>query len=259
MKNTTISKIIDNKEILYDTIYDDIFEKGENINLHDRTNVSTAKDLCVELTNKCNLKCQNCFCHSGNDYISLNSFKNILSEYNDRIIRICLSGGEPLLNKNILPILDYLNTIPNLGKVLSTNGLFLNQEILSRLKQPFWTVAVSLHGTRETHNTYVGKNVYDAVIHSINELSEEHINTHIYTVLHNKIDNDDILSLKDIKKNYNISVLRLIKIRKYGRYQESESPIIKNINEYIEKGIFYKNQKSKTFFVSARKEKRNTN
>lgn len=204
------------------------------------------------------MKCKNCFCFFGDDEISISELKEIITEYQDRIIRICLSGGEPLLNKQILPMIDFLNTIPNLGKVLSTNGVLINDELLFRLKNPLWTVAVSLHGNKETHNNYVGKNVYDNVIHSLQKLSEEQINTHIYTVLHNQINKNDIISIKEVKRKYRISVLRLIKIRKHGKYQESLSPIISNINEYIEKGVFFKNRESKTFFVSAKLEKRIT-
>jgi sulfatase maturation enzyme AslB (radical SAM superfamily) len=69
---------------------------------------------------------------------------------------INFKGGEPFLNTETLEILNYLDQksiLQNVNIVVSTNGTYINDEILNILKKCKWiTINVSLDGINELFN-----------------------------------------------------------------------------------------------------------
>ena len=259
MEDTKLHKVIDGKNIFYDLKLDIIFEEFVDICDNDRTNVTSPRDLCIELTNSCNFLCKNCFSQKKATFLSLNKTIEYIKYYESKVIRMCLTGGEPLLNPEFRNIVGYLNKISNMGKVINTNGFYLDDTLCNLLKKNGWTVAVSLHGKSETHNEYVGFDSYDRIIKSLTLLRKYSINTHIYTVIHNDFEENDILHLIELKKDFNISDLRLIKIRENGLYQNINNNNLTQIPENFAASIFYKTKKSNTIFISAEQEIRLSN
>lgn len=258
-----ISKTINSVLLNYDIKKDFISSETFSPKLTNRTNVPFLCDLCIEITNMCNFFCKNCFSNQGYNCLPLESIKEILNEYKEKIIRICLSGGEPLLHKNIKEIIQFMNTMDGCGKILSTNGYFITEEIISLLENNNWTVAVSLHGRENTHNCYVRKESYERIIRNIALLKQHNINTHIYTVLHNAFQMEDLFHLIKIRDYYDISLLRLIKVRnaQYGRNESTFCQInISELNKIISKDekLFYKDEKTDTLFFSVDGELRKT-
>lgn len=258
MENTKLHKIIDGKNIYYDSKLDKIFEEFIEVNNNDRTNVSYPRDLCIEITNRCNFLCKNCFSQKSANFLTLSKIKKYVKYYENRIIRICLTGGEPFLNPEINDIIYYLNGFGNIGKVINTTGFFLDNSIIYDLLKK-WTVAISLHGRPEIHNEYVGVDSYNKIVNSLDLLCKKHINTHIYSVIHNNFEEKDIFHLIELKNKFNVSDLRLIKIRNSGVYQNINDNILVKIPENIKNDIFYKAQKSNTLFISTEEEVRLTN
>jgi len=112
------------------------------------------REIIFVLTTRCNQKCNFC-CEprSQNDF-SLEYAKyciDIVSKNN--IEWIDLSGGEPLLHRNITDIAEY-SYKSKLKTTLSTNGLLLEMfypELKGKINQ--WNL--SLHGLNQTHNKIV--------------------------------------------------------------------------------------------------------
>lgn len=110
-------------------------------------------NLYIKITNGCNAQCAFC-CNAGHQSgvtFSMSKLIECIEEINRtriRLHRICLTGGEPSLNPNIVKeILDYIKTSHqcNASQVqINTNGL--TQESLKMIRHPrLNVVSVSMH------------------------------------------------------------------------------------------------------------------
>ena len=98
----------------------------------------------LELTGQCNLRCPACYAGSPNG--PHRSFESLCGDL-ERFLAdrgpfdvLQLSGGEPLLHPDLLPIIDHCRTLPIKGLMINTNGL----ELLRRkVWPPNWPPAKS--------------------------------------------------------------------------------------------------------------------
>ncbi|MBN2488327.1 MAG: radical SAM protein, partial [Methanosarcinaceae archaeon] len=113
-----------------------------------------------ELTHECNLRCKHCLINAGKreqNELSLDEIKKIIDELAElKVFTITLGGGEPLLRKDFLGIVDYASQF-NFGLKLSTNGILVDNDLLDRLKDTnVFSVQVSIDGFEQTHNAFRG-------------------------------------------------------------------------------------------------------
>jgi len=114
-----------------------IIRKGDPNNGQDR--LGTPQLLVLDITHSCNLSCRICDIwktHDKEKDIDISFIKKMLSQAKGMGIKeIALSGGEPLLRKDIFDIFDYARKIriKNLGVL--TNGILV-EKYMERLK-PF--------------------------------------------------------------------------------------------------------------------------
>lgn len=86
----------------------------------------------IAITNRCNLNCIHCTAKSNINEIDTLSLKEIyaiidqICDVNPRIINI--TGGEPLIRKDILQILNYIRNKYSGYIVLSTNGILITNK-----------------------------------------------------------------------------------------------------------------------------------
>ena len=260
MKKLEIVKAIDDRIIHYDIFRDLIYEEGVKVTSNNRSFVTQPRDICIELTKKCNLRCENCFIENGDEEISYNDIYNTIDKIKDKIIRICLSGGEPFLYSQIDNTLAFISSMNDLGKVISTNGTCINDDHINIMKGNYWTVAVSIHGRKETHNQYTKSSSYDTVIKIIEKLGKNGINTHIYSVMHDRMSLEDYEFIKRIKDKYEIAVLRMIKVRMHGRYKiDNNNELFTAVKRDLSDGIILKTEKTNTLLLSVNGEMSYTN
>lgn len=112
----------------------------------------------VEITTKCNLHCPYCFNDSGmqdyNQDMSMDIFKAILNELlANKIYNITISGGEPLLHKQIKDFFSMLFE-NNIKVTLITNGTIYNNDILDMLVRNDVKVQLTIDGPTESHNSF---------------------------------------------------------------------------------------------------------
>lgn len=90
----------------------------------------------MKVTSQCNRKCE--FCYENQDNrkeLSKNQIKYIIRFLKDNGCRtLMISGGEPLLRKDIYEIIEYASTCKVKTK-LATNGTLLNCHVATRLKE----------------------------------------------------------------------------------------------------------------------------
>lgn len=139
------------------------------------------KDVVWELTLRCNMACHHCGSNAldpRQDELTPDQIRDIAHQLADvPILRLCLSGGEPLLN----PIWsEVVRTVTSRGTAMSiiTNGLALAQEDtfdeFCRLREQghHVTISVSLDGLRNTHNMIRGIDCFDRAIQGVKRMRE---------------------------------------------------------------------------------------
>ncbi len=113
-----------------------------------------------EITQRCNLSCVHCRSASDSDasrgIFTLERSKELI----DEISRFCqpvvvLTGGEPLMHKNVFEIAEY-GTDRGFRMCLATNGVPVNDEICEKIKDSgIKIVSLSLDGsTAEIHDNF---------------------------------------------------------------------------------------------------------
>ncbi|MFN3478979.1 MAG: radical SAM protein [Thermodesulfovibrionales bacterium] len=117
------------------------------------------------VTKRCNLLCPHCYIDStarleqNNSELTTEEARHVIDELsyiNDRLMLV-LSGGEPLLRRDIYEIIEYASSggfIP----VLGTNGILLTKEVVSLLKEAgLRGVGVSIDSVNpEEHDRFRG-------------------------------------------------------------------------------------------------------
>jgi len=154
----------------------------------------------LELTYKCNHKCLFCSCpwEADNDYkkrqeLSLDEWKRCIKTLTENgVFNIALSGGEPLLNKNIKEIIKFASScmsdcIETIGDslvserkppkmYLISNGALINDEILKLCREHKVHLSMSLPGLR-TFKDHTGFNNSSKVLKNFKKANKLGIDT----------------------------------------------------------------------------------
>lgn len=138
----------------------------------------------IQLTNRCNLKCIHCCvdANSSNTTQEDLTTEQIKTIFNKLIIwnpvSISLSGGEPMIRKDFIDLLEYLRENYNGKIILSTNSLFINNENVKKLVMYCDNFDISIDGVdEETCSIVRGKGVFDKVCHNVDMLKSLGVKT----------------------------------------------------------------------------------
>ncbi len=168
----------------------------------------------VSVTNRCNMKC--CYC-MPDGYIGPST--DILSD--DDIINICkslakngithikLTGGEPLLRKNLSTLIKKIKNETNIKKVsLTTNGLLLASQLNDLIEAQVDGINISLDAIDSV--LYKKITGVDKVYEILNLLEKFELynfkNIKINCVLINSLNQGEYIKIATLAKKNNISV-----------------------------------------------------
>jgi AdoMet-dependent heme synthase len=178
------------------------------------------KNVSIEINNTCFFKCRMCYfwknelIKNDKNALNINQYKEFIQD----LAKICgpdtvvsITGGEPLMSKNTIKVLNILGK-NRFKTLLNTNGWLLSNEIINQLQKSDLTkIGISLDGsTAQIHDTIRGKpGSYKRIMIAINNLKtiycknkkniEININTTISKLNLNDIEN--IIDLVDSNKN----------------------------------------------------------
>ena len=129
------------------------------------------------LTNRCNLRCKMCDIPTSSakieDDLSTQKIKEIITQVkNLNVSHLILSGGEPLLRKDILEIVKFSVGIGIKMVDIITNGLLLDDYIAEELvKSGLNHVTISLDGLSEKHDKVRGPQAFKRATESIDRIN----------------------------------------------------------------------------------------
>lgn len=178
-------------------------------------------DLCI--TNNCNYRCAHCSLSSGSINVKEMSLQKIKEILKDAHLlgakKLDISGGEPLLRKDLFEIINFGKKLGFKIKIL-TNGYLLSYKNLKRLKKlGLDAIGISLDGS--THNIYNKirrKNnvIFNKVISNIKKSVAFGFYTKINTVVFNS-NLKDIVNITKLCDNLRVDELRICYFIPFGR------------------------------------------
>jgi molybdenum cofactor biosynthesis enzyme MoaA len=149
---------------------------GLSLDVVNRTLANDPHEICFEINRQCNLMCPICIAGAGlhsDLYLSLLEFDETLKKFGGTLMRITLTGGEPILHVDFVNLVR-LALAKAKGVVIATNGYqpTILEGALSGLKP--LTVTVSMHGSREIHDQFVGRTgAFDRALDTIGRCLEQ--------------------------------------------------------------------------------------
>ncbi|HSE02073.1 MAG TPA: GTP 3',8-cyclase MoaA [Burkholderiales bacterium] len=128
--------------------------------VHDRLG-RALRDLRISVTDRCNFRCVYCMPKEvfGKDYQFLERREILTFEEIARLARVFrglgiekirLTGGEPLVRRNIEQLIELLAAIPGLDLTLTTNGSFLDRKARALKAAGLQRITVSLDALDDT-------------------------------------------------------------------------------------------------------------
>ena len=189
-----------------------------------------------EATRRCNLKCKHCGSPSEEVQLPeelstkevIGAFHQIEKDFNmSKFRHINITGGEPLVRKDLLYILEQISQSPHYRNIdIQTNGVVLgrNPDLIDDLKKFGVTgIGVSIDGFREEHDSFRGLNgSYDLVVKAAHESVEKGMTVTVSTVAHAGNVNRIPLFFEKVKKEIHPRIYRVMTVDLLGRAEENK-------------------------------------
>jgi len=173
-------------------------------------------------TRACNYNCLHCSFasnpHAINE-INTEGGKKIVDDLYDMGAKwFGLSGGEPLVRKDIFEIIEHAKSL-GMNVSLITNGFYVKGDILDKLIKNEVMTAVSLEGTEKTNDMTRGKGSYKIALEAMKNLSDGNIFDCIVSTL-NKNNCSEVDHVAEIGYKYNATRVVYHNYVPVGRAQE---------------------------------------
>ena len=179
----------------------------------------------LEVTSRCNLSCEQCFNMNHEDFYTDISYENILSIIDDLkasgVLQLTITGGEPLVRKDIFKILDHIFD-KGFGVRFFTNGTTLNEQNVERLSSyNISHIFASLDGIGEVNDILRGGKTFEKISRGIMRLARTTGNVTLSVTLH-AFSLENIPQIFQFAKDNNVKSLL---IRPLLQYSDKESPL----------------------------------
>lgn len=208
----------------------------------------------LDITNQCNLRCKHCCVSAGENLygedLTTEQLKKVLNkiyEYQPRMISI--SGGEPLVRKDFVEIIEDIKLHYNGPLDLMTNATLIDDKMAKFITQNFISVSISLDGVDdETTSIIRGKGVFAETVHGIKLLKKYGMKNIESSMVVCK-ENEQYISkfqklCKDLEVNSKLRILepggRIDRFDDEVHYVDSEiNPEGKELEIYLKKCLNY--------------------
>ncbi len=197
----------------------------------------------ISVTDRCNLRCRYCMPPEGHDLGGHHDILNL--EEIARLVRIAsyigikkvrLTGGEPLLRRNIVQLVRYIKAIPDIDDIaVTTNGIFL-PDLADDLKQAGLNrVNISLDTFKADRYSFItrGGELNKAVKGMEAALEKGLDPVKLNTVLVKGFNDDEIMDFCQLTRDYPVHI-RFIEFMPVGELEFWEADRIVKNSEVLE-------------------------
>ena len=188
----------------------------------------------ISVTDRCNLRCKYCMPEKGVEPVSheeILTYDEIVTLAKSfaalGIRKIKITGGEPLVRKNIESLIRDLKAIPGIDEVtLTTNGTLLTDKVVSLWEAGIDGINISLDTLDpEKYSRITGKDEFYTVLDGINKCLEFNIKTKVNVVTLAGINDDEIAELAGMayRKPIDVRFIELMPLglgKEFGGYTE---------------------------------------
>jgi len=194
------------------------------------------KDLFLEVTLRCNARCEHCGSSCGDtiqkDEITAEELKKTLKEisekYNANEILLNVTGGEPLVRRDLFDIMKYASSL-GFRWGMTTNGILINDEIIDKMVETnMETISISLDGLKETHESFRRvPNSFDKIIENVKKLQKvPSIKIVQITTVANKKNLHELEDVYKLMKELNVISWRVINVDPIGRAKDNKDILL---------------------------------
>jgi len=178
----------------------------------------------ISVTDKCNLRCKYCMpeegvpCVAHKDVLTLEEITRIVGVMAGMgLKKVRLTGGEPLVRKNITELLRQLHAIPGIEHLaLTTNGVLLKQYLPELMEAGLDAVNISIDSLRKDRYAQItGRDELDIVMESLDAVLSAGIRTKVNAVLQQGVNEDEWEDLAALAKGRLLDV-RFIEMMPIG-------------------------------------------
>lgn len=194
-------------------------------------------DLFWECTLTCNAKCKHCGSSAEKKQYDgeltteeiKSAFKQIANDMDASKILINVTGGEPLVRKDLCEVMEYATNELGFHWGMTTNGILLTEENIEKLRKAnMETISISIDGIEETHNKFRGvPNSYQIIINNIKNLKKAGYVKHIQvTTVFHKENINQMKELYQIMLELGLDSWRLVSMDPIGRANENDNLLL---------------------------------
>ena len=194
------------------------------------------KSLFLEVTSRCNARCEHCGSSCGDfmpkDEITKKELIGVLDDiaehYDATKIALFVTGGEPLVRKDLFEVMEHADKL-GFRWGMTTNGMLINKRIVNKMEKTHMrTVSVSLDGPKELHESFRRvPGSFDKIVRGIKLMQKcpTIFDLQVTTVVNKK----NIMLLDDIYKivkKMGVKNWRLIQVDPIGRAKNNKDLIL---------------------------------
>ena len=185
------------------------------------------KYLFWECTLNCNFRCKHCGSRAGEENVIetvstediKNAFSDIAKSFDAKKIAVGVTGGEPLLRKDLFEVMEYASSL-GFGWGMISNGYLANDETVKKAqKAGMKTLDISIDGIGEIHDRF--RNMpgsYEKAINTVKLFRDANfLETIRITSTINRNNIDFLEQMHDVFFGLKIPEWRLVNIDPIGR------------------------------------------
>lgn len=193
---------------------------------NNKNSLSAPLKISMNITKQCNLRCKQCFSDSGEIKDVELSTEEICLLFDEMrkngTFFICIGGGEPLMRKDLLQLLEYGKN-KQLAISIVSNGLLLTKELIAELnKKDLDTFWISLDGLEANHDRLRGNGTYKKALNALRLLQQEFNSKKAIRVSLNKYNVVEYRDLIKIAEDLSVDIIRFTPLLSFGRAKDKE-------------------------------------
>ena len=194
--------------------------------------------LFFEVTLRCNARCEHCGSSCGDivqkNEITKDEIEKVLDDVatsgimNPKEITINITGGEPLVRKDLFEIMAYANGL-GFPWGMTTNGMLIDEDVVKKMVATnMYSISVSIDGLKETHEKFRKvPNSYEKILHGLDlMLKEPSIKVVQVTTCVNKKNIDELDELYKLLLDHGIKYWRVMEVDPIGRARDNDDILL---------------------------------